>query len=225
MTVVSRLYDNYSDATRAVSELERAGIPHSDISIVANNAEGWYSEDGGAVNRGARADRDGRIDRDRDGRIDRDRDGVDDRAEGAAAGAGIGAALGGTAGLLAGLGLLAIPGLGPVVAAGWLASTAALAVAGVATGGLIGALTQSGVSEEDANVYAEGVRRGGTLVTARVPDAERARCEAILDRASVNLRDRAALYQKSGWSRFDPAAPAYTEEQIRNERELYRRNP
>jgi hypothetical protein len=225
MTVVSRLYDNYSDATRAVSELERAGIPHSDISIVANNAEGWYSEDGGAVNRGARADRDGRIDRDGDGRIDRDRDGVDDRAEGAAAGAGIGAALGGTAGLLAGLGLLAIPGLGPVVAAGWLASTAALAVAGGATGGLIGALTQSGVSEEDANVYAEGVRRGGTLVTARVPDAERARCEAILDRASVNLRDRAALYQKSGWSRFDPAAPAYTEEQIRNERNLYRRNP
>jgi hypothetical protein len=74
MTVVSRLYDNYSDATRAVSELERAGISHSDISIVANNAEGWYSEDGGAVNRGARADRDGRIDRDRDGRIDRDRD-------------------------------------------------------------------------------------------------------------------------------------------------------
>jgi len=221
MTVVSRLYDNYSDATRAVSELERAGIPHSDISIVANNAEGWYSEDGGV----ARADRDGRLNRDRDGRIDRDRDGVDDRAEGAAAGAGIGAALGGTAGLLAGLGLLAIPGLGPVVAAGWLVSTAALAVAGGATGGLIGALTQSGVSEEDANVYAEGVRRGGTLVTARVPDAERARCEAILDRASVNLRDRAAFYQKSGWSRFDPAAPAYTEEQIRNERELYRRNP
>ena len=213
MTVVSRLYDDYSDAARAVSELERAGIPHSDISIVANNADGWYSEDGRPAVR------------DRDGRIDRDRDGVDDRAEGAAAGAGIGAALGGTAGLLAGLGLLAIPGLGPVVAAGWLASTAALAVAGGATGGLIGALTQSGVSEEEANVYAEGVRRGGTLVTARVPDAERARVEAILDRASVNLRERAAIYQQSGWSRFDPAAPAYTEEQIRNERELYRRNP
>src|SRR5205823_7705224 len=208
MSVISRLYDNYSDAARAVSELERAGVPHDDISIVANNTEGWYSEDG----RGSK-------------RIDRDADGTDDRVEGAATGAGIGAALGGTAGLLAGLGLLAIPGLGPVVAAGWLASTAALAVAGGATGGLIGALTQSGVSEADANVYAEGVRRGGTLVTARVPDAERARCEAILDRASVNLRDRAALYQKSGWSRFDPAAPAYTEEQIRNERELYRRNP
>src|ERR1051326_8832307 len=208
MTVISRLYDNYSDAARAESELERAGVPHDDISLVANNAEGWYREGGD----GSR-------------RVDRDRDGVDDRAEGAATGAGIGAILGGTAGLLAGLGLLAIPGIGPVVAAGWLASTAALAVAGGATGGLIGALTQSGVSEEDANVYAEGVRRGGTLVTARVPDAERARVEAILDRASVNLRERAAFSQQSGWSRFDHAAPAYPEEQIRNERELYRRNP
>lgn len=212
-TVVSRLYDNYTDAARAVSELERAGISHSDISIVANNAEGWYREDGRPAVR------------DRDGRIDRDRDGVDDRAEGAAAGAGIGAALGGTAGLLAGLGLLALPGLGPVVAAGWLASTAALAIAGGATGGLIGALTQSGVSEEDANIYAEGVRRGGTLVTARVPDSERTRVEAILDRNAVDTRQRVAFYQRSGWSRFDPAAPAYTEEQIRNERELYRRNP
>src|ERR1700693_995755 len=100
MTVISRLYDNYADASRAVSELERAGVPHSDISIVANNAEGWYRDDGRAAVR------------DRDGRIDRDRDGVD-RPEGAAAGAGIGAAIGGTAGLLAGLGLLAIPGLGP----------------------------------------------------------------------------------------------------------------
>jgi hypothetical protein len=66
-------------------------------------------------------------------------------------------AVGGAVGLLAGLGLLAIPGIGPVVAAGWLVSTAAGAAAGGATGGLIGALTQAGVSEEDAHVYAEGV--------------------------------------------------------------------
>jgi hypothetical protein len=46
--------------------------------------------------------------------------------------------------------MLAIPGIGPVVAAGWLAATAAGAVAGSATGGAIGALTQAGVSEEDA---------------------------------------------------------------------------
>ena len=55
-----------------------------------------------------------------------------------------------------------------MVAAGWLVATAAGAAAGGLTGGIIGALTQAGVSDEDAQVYAEGVRRGGTLVTARV---------------------------------------------------------
>jgi hypothetical protein len=98
--------------------------------------------------------------------------------------------VGGGAGLLAGLGLLAIPGLGPVVAAGWLASTALGAVVGGTAGGLIGALTAAGVSKEDAQVYAEGIRRGGTLVTARVPDADRPKCEAILNPASVNVQDR-----------------------------------
>ena len=62
-------------------------------------------------------------------------------------GAGIGGALGGAAGLLAGLGLLAIPGLGPVVAAGWLAALAVGAAAGAAAGGLVGALVSAGVPE------------------------------------------------------------------------------
>jgi hypothetical protein len=204
MITISRLYDDYSDASRAVAELERAGIPHSDISIIANNVEGWYGRDRTS------------------GRVDRDHDGVDDRVEGAAAGAGIGATAAGVAGLLAGLGLLAIPGLGPVVAAGWLASMALGAAVGGTVGGVIGALTQSGVSEEDAHVYAEGVRRGGTLVTARVPDSDRLRYEAILDRSAVNIRNRAQMYQEAGWSRFDPKAPPYTAEQVRRERELYR---
>ena len=51
-------------------------------------------------------------------------------------------------------------GLGPVVAAGWLASTAVGIAAGAATGGVVGALTEAGVSKEDAPLYAEGVRRG-----------------------------------------------------------------
>ena len=204
MITISRLYDDYDTAARAVEELERAGLPHSDVSIVASNAEGWYDRD--------RTTR----------RVDRDHDGTDDRAEGAAAGAGIGATLGGVAGLLAGLGLLAIPGIGPVVAAGWLASTAALAAAGGATGGLIGALTQSGVDEREAHAYAEGVRRGGTLVTARVPETERARYEAILDRSAVDIRNRASAWERGGWNRFDPNAPAYTADEIRRERETYR---
>jgi hypothetical protein len=208
MITISRLYDDYATASRAVDELERAGIPHGDISIVASNAEGWY--DRNRTTSGV------------DPAHDRDHDGRDDRAEGAAAGAGIGATLGGVAGLLAGLGLLAIPGIGPVVAAGWLVSTAAVAAAGGTAGGLIGALTQSGVSENEANAYAEGVRRGGTLVTARVPDADRARYEALLDRSAVNIRDRSAMWERSGWNRFDPAAPTYTADEIRRERETYR---
>ena len=201
MTItISRLYDNYSDAQRAVTSLESAGVPHSDLSIVANNSDNWYSTDK---------------------KVDRDRDGVDDRAEGAATGAGLGAGLGGAAGLLAGLGLLAIPGLGPVVAAGWLASTALGAVAGGATGGVVGALTQAGVSDEEAPLYAEGVRRGGTLVSARVPDTDRARYEAILNQSAVNLRDRSAAWQKAGWKSYDPSAKPYGAEEVRRERQLY----
>jgi hypothetical protein len=219
MTVtVSRLYDDYATASRVVGELESAGIPHSDISIVASNADDWYAAH--SATRGAAATT-GLTPT----RVDRDRDGIEDRA-GAGAGAGIGAVLGGGAGLLTGLGVMAIPGLGPVVAAGWLVATAVGALAGGATGGVIGALTKSGVSNEDAQVYAEGVRRGGTLVSARVPPTDQSRAEAILDRSAVNIANRRAAYVKSGWNRFDEGSPPYTSDQVRRERELYtRRTP
>jgi hypothetical protein len=201
MTVtISRLYDSYADAQRAVQGLEAAGVPHSDISIVANNSDNWYS-----ANK----------------KVDRDDDGVDDRAEGAGKGAGIGAGVGGAAGLLAGLGLLAIPGLGPVVAAGWLASTAVGAAAGAATGGIVGALTEAGISKEEAPLYAEGVRRGGTLVSARVADADQARFEAVLNQSCVNLRERSEAWQKSGWKNFDPSREPYGADEVRKERQLY----
>jgi hypothetical protein len=196
---VSRLYDNYADAQKAVQGLESAGVPHADISIVANNSDNWYGGN----------------------KVDRDHYGVDDRAEGAGKGAGIGAGLGGAAGLLAGLGLLAIPGLGPVVAAGWLAATAVGAAAGAATGGIVGALTEAGVSKEEAPLYAEGVRRGGTLVSARVPDADRTRLDAILSQSAVNLQDRSAAWQKTGWKTFDPASKPYGAEEVQKERQLY----
>jgi hypothetical protein len=211
MTVtISRLYDDYATAAQVVRELESAGINRADISLVASNADNWYSGD----RKEARAS----------GRIDRDRDGTDDRAEGAAAGAGIGAAVGGAAGLLAGLGMLAIPGLGPVVAAGWLASLATGAAAGGATGGILGALSQAGIGKDEADVYAEGIRRGGTLVSVRAPEAEKARVQAILDRNAVDISERGAAYRKGGWSRFDPNASAYTADQVRKERDLYRRS-
>jgi hypothetical protein len=197
--VISRLYPTYERAQEAVRSLEAAGVPHSDISIVANNSDNWYSNG-------------------KDGKVDRDRNGTDDRAEGAGTGAGVGAGIGGAAGLLAGLGLLAIPGVGPVVAAGWLVATAAGAAAGGLTGGIIGALTQAGVSDEDAHVYAEGLRRGGTLVTARVADASAAKLESVLDGSSLKTADLRTSYADSGWKSFDEKSQPYSADDVRKYR-------
>ena len=205
MAVVTHLYDSQTDARQALDQLIAAGIPEADVSIVANNADNSYRPN-------------------TDGKIDRDRDGTDDRAEGATTGGTLGATLGGTAGLLAGLGILAIPGIGPVVAAGWLASTALGMAAGATAGSLLGALTQSGVAEEDAHVYAEGVRRGGTLLTVRVSDSDRTRVESLLGSSSVDVQNRADAYRATGWNRFDEQSPNLTPEEIRRERERYRSN-
>jgi hypothetical protein len=206
MTVtISRLYNSHADARAAVQALEIAGIKHSAISILASNADNWYAKDSKPTLV-----------------PDRDLDGKDDRKEGAAAGAGIGAAVGGTAGLLAGLGLMAIPGVGPVVAAGWLVAALTGAAAVGTAGGIVGAMSQAGVSPEDADVYAESIRRGGALVSVKVEETDRARVQALMDKSSVNAGNRAAMYRKDGWQRFDPAAPTYSADQVQRERELYR---
>jgi len=194
---VTALYDTYDAAVSAVNALEAAGVPHSDISIVSNNADDRYNKDRAT-----------------------------DAAEDAGKGAGVGAVVGGVGGLLTGLGLLAIPGVGPVVAAGWLIATAAGAatgaVVGGAAGGLVGALTGAGVPERDANFYAEGVRRGGTLVTARVDDARASTARDILQRyKAVDPALRGAAYREGGWTAFDEKAPPYTADQIAAERSRY----
>ena len=143
---------------------------------------------------------------------------VEDASE-AGTGAGVGAAVGGAAGLLTGLGLLAIPGLGPVVAAGWIASTALGAVAGGVTGGLVGALIDADVPEDHAHVYSEAVRRGGTLLSVRVEDNDVAMARAILDRhTAIDPVRRGAEYRELGWKQFDPAASDYVPEGIEVER-------
>jgi hypothetical protein len=142
-----------------------------------------------------------------------------DEVSDAAKGAGIGGALGGGAGLLAGLGLLAIPGLGPVVAAGWLASTAVGVAAGAAAGGIVGALVDAGVDREHAEVYSEAVRRGGTMVTARVQDEDAARVASVLDGyRPIDPASRGDEYRKTGWQTFDAAAPPYRPSQTEIDR-------
>jgi hypothetical protein len=87
-----------------------------------------------------------------------------------------GGVAGGVIGLLAGVGALAIPGIGPIIASGALASTLAGAGIGAAAGGLIGAQVGMGIPEEDAKFFEQGLRSGGILVTVRAgPRADGAR--------------------------------------------------
>lgn len=213
---ITRLFDTHAQALDAIEDLQRAGVADDHISLVSNNADNWHAGDW----RTGRKVSDGPL-----GETNRDDD--HEAAEGAGKGATTGGLIGGGAGLLAGLGMLAIPGLGPVVAAGWLASTAVGAavgaVAGGATGGLLGALKDAGHGDDEANVYAEGVRRGGTLVSVRADEDRASEIEQILnDRRGVDALSRGELYRQSGWSRFDETAEPYSADQVRRERDLYR---
>lgn len=189
---ITALYDRYEDASNAVSKLEAGGIPHGDISIVSNNEgdrhAGRTATDGTHVS-----------------------DDTKEKAkDGTGTGATLGTVVGGAAGLLAGLGLIAIPGVGPVVAAGWLVATLTGAGIGAAAGGLGGALAGAGVSETDAHAYGEGVRRGGTLVTVRVDDARTTMVPMVMDvleeHGSVDLDQKTSAWRADGWEAPAPAA-------------------
>lgn len=205
---ITRLFDSHTEALSAVDDLERQGVAQDHISLVSNNADNWHGNhkhSGGAL----------------DGHA-----GDHDAADGAGKGATTGGLIGGAGGLLAGLGMLAIPGLGPVVAAGWLVSTAVGAVvgaaAGGAAGGLLGALKDAGHSDEEASVYAEGVRRGGTLVSVKAEGDEARLAEEILNgRRGVEAATRAEQYRETGWDGFDPTATPYSPEQVEAERRRY----
>jgi stress response protein YsnF len=181
---ITSFFERYEDAAEAVRRLETAGIPHRDISLVANNEDERYSSQATRTY-------------DETSRFDDDDDG-------AATGATVGTLAGGGAGLLAGLGMLAIPGLGPVVAAGWLVSTLVGAGAGAALGGLAGSLVDAGVDENDAHAYAEGVRRGGALVTVRSSEADVDRIVDILDdEGTVDFDERQTSWRSEGWAGRD----------------------
>jgi hypothetical protein len=206
-TPITRVYSDHVTAATVVRNLQAAGLAESHIGILASNAEGWHAPGSGSVNP----------------IHDKDRDGSDDRVESAAAFGSVGLLAGGGAGVAAGLGMLAIPGIGPIVAMGWLASLAAGAIAGGAAGGIIGAFLESGTSEENAHLYAEALRRGGTIITARVPasDPNESHYVAIMDAGAFDVTARAAAYRDTGWHGYDPAAPAYDAEQARKERAIY----
>ena len=168
MRTIAHVYPTYAEAARVVSSLESAGIPHSDISIVSGD------KDHANANYGSTAGTTGTNTGMTSG------DPEQGAATGAGTGASLGTVLGGGAGLLAGIGALAIPGIGPLVAAGWLVAALTGAGVGAAAGGLLGSLTGAGISEADAQTYQEGVSSGGTLVTVRADDGQAAHVEQLM---------------------------------------------
>jgi hypothetical protein len=190
------MYDDFQSASSAVKDLVDNGFSRDSISFITNDASGEYSRAIGE-------------------RVDVDTSAA---AEGAGVGAGIGAVLGGLGGLLVGLGALAIPGIGPVIAAGplaaaltTLAGAGAGAVAGGVTGGLIGALADMGVPEDTAHYYAEGLRRGSHLVTVNVDELLVDRVVEILNRYNpVDMNERVNNWRQTGWTGLDTQAAGLT---------------
>jgi hypothetical protein len=131
--------------------------------------------------------------------------------DGTAEGASIGGVAGGVAGLLADLGVIAIPGIGPVVAGGWLASMMAGTAGGALAGGALGgALLEAGITDRDANYYAETVRRGASLVSVRTEGTLATTVEAIMEAARpIDHRSSRTDYEREGWTVFDERAGLY----------------
>jgi hypothetical protein len=107
--------------------------------------------------------------------------------EGAAAGAGTGGVVGGVLGWLAGIGSLAIPGLGPFIAAGPIMAALAGAGAGAAVGGLTGALIGMGIPEYEAKQYEGKIKQGNILISVHSEDSDEVkRAKEIFERAGAH---------------------------------------
>jgi uncharacterized protein (TIGR02271 family) len=196
-TVVG-LFHNQTDAERAIQRLKQDGFSESQIGVAIKDRDRQEELVEGT---GTQA------------------------AEGAATGAVGGGVLGGVIGLLAGVGALAIPGVGPIIAGGALASTLAGAGIGAAAGGLIGALVGMGVPEEDAQHFDQGFRAGGTLVTVsagnRVEEARAILYESGADLGSVGrgLSTRASTSGRTLGSEEDSRSIELREEELRAEKQ------
>ena len=158
-TAVFGLYPDHSSAENGVETLKQAGFRNTDISVLFPENVG--SKDFGHE-KGSKA------------------------SEGAVAGAGSGALLGGALGWLVGMGVLAIPGLGPVVAAGPIVAALAGMGAGGAAGGMTGALIGLGIPEYVAKRYEGRVRDGGILLSVHSDDPDwTKRAKEILERTGA----------------------------------------
>ena len=247
MKTIVGSFDSFDEAKRVARDLMDEGFRDSDVNVVASNVRGQYGTTTGSTaglagtsattgmtgvtgatttdytrNRTAgdatlTTDGGGLTDRDRE----RDRDVADD-ASGAATGAVTGGVVGGAAGLAASLMGLAIPGIGPIIAAGPIVATLSGAGVGAVAGGLIGGLTDMGVSKTDAEYYAESVRRGGALVTVRADDSRAERAADIMrDHGAIDIERRADQWKERGWTGWNDKAEPFTPADLDRDRDLY----
>ena len=145
-STVLGIVPNRAVAERVIADLVRAGFPASDVSVLLANDDSTRDI---ALEHGTKA------------------------PVGAVAGGTTGGAVGGTLGVLAGMGLLAIPGVGPFVAAGPIMAALSGAALGAAVGSLTGALVGLGVPEVRAKTYEGKLRTGGALVSVHAEDKVR----------------------------------------------------
>ncbi len=153
------IFKNFGQAEEAVRQLRAAGFVENDISVLLPDQKGTRDF---AHENSTKA------------------------PEGAIGGVGAGGALGGTLGLLAGIGLLAIPGLGPFIAAGPIMAALGGAAAGAAVGGITGALVGMGIPEVEAKQYAGKIEGGNILMSVHVENDElRDRAKEVLENCNA----------------------------------------
>ncbi|MEG4217128.1 histidine kinase [Microcoleus sp. Pol14C6] len=161
------VFSTRRETEHALGELRTAGFDMNRVSVIAKDADSKGDIAGIDVH-----------------------DSTDNKSdEGATKGALTGGTLGGLTGLLVGLGLVAIPGIGPIMLAGASATAIATTLAGTAlgaaAGGLIGALVGMGIPEEEARAYNDRVARGDYLVLVDGSETEVAQAESILSRGGI----------------------------------------
>jgi hypothetical protein len=181
------LYDHFADAKAAVAEIIQAGAPGDRIALLANDSNGDHPSL--SINPA----------------YAREQFDEDSTAQpGIITGAEIGIGLGGVLAFLATVAPFSIPGVDALVAQGTLITIVVGAVVGGVIGALIGFRTDHRVSAKDVELYAEGLKRGGTLLTTIVPADAAAKLSAILKAHSpAALDERPAEWTAEGWVSLD----------------------
>lgn len=159
-TSVFGIVKSYTQAERVVEQLQAAGFPSTEISVLLPDTHGKH--DFGHVK-------------------------ASKAPEGATTGAATGGVTGGVLGLLAGIGALAIPGVGPFIAAGPIMAALSGAAIGATTGGVVGALIGMGIPEIEAKRYEDKLKSGNYLIAVHTPDgAAKDRAKDIFKNAGAD---------------------------------------